>query len=287
MQRCRRRSCELRRFSTGAVFDGCERPCDHAGRLFSALDRQQLLGDSAPVSFSEFANSSSGACAHTRLKQQQHRRLFQEFPFLFWHMRKQRRLRSWWRHEQQSIAAALATFTHHSEQRQKTARAGEEGSSCSTLRSSGSTSPPAGALQPVRRAQRDSATPVWVSHQGRKSGSSGTPWSSLPTQIHDAPVPQVFRLLDIAVPVQVIDVPKIPQDRIPQRSASRSPQLAEQFVDGGGTWQGRSGRSAGGSWSHGTPSGPLRKDSPPTQGGVQTLGSAAVPTWRRRWLTSL
>ena len=26
--------------------------------------------------------------------------------------RKQRRLRSWWRHEQQSIAAALATFTH-------------------------------------------------------------------------------------------------------------------------------------------------------------------------------
>ena len=41
--------------------------------------------------------------------------------------RKQRRLRSLWRHEQQSIAAALATYSHHSAIRgQKTARAGEE-----------------------------------------------------------------------------------------------------------------------------------------------------------------
>ena len=57
------------------------------------------------------------------------RRLSQEFPFLFvppskmdtgrqpmsaaqW--RKQRRLRSWWRHEQQSTAPALATYQHHS-----------------------------------------------------------------------------------------------------------------------------------------------------------------------------
>ena len=41
--------------------------------------------------------------------------------------RKQRRLRSWWRHEQQSFAAALATFTHHSALRgQKKVRAGEE-----------------------------------------------------------------------------------------------------------------------------------------------------------------
>ena len=41
--------------------------------------------------------------------------------------RRQRRLRSWWRHEQQWIAAALATYSHHSALRgQKTARAGEE-----------------------------------------------------------------------------------------------------------------------------------------------------------------
>ena len=37
---------------------------------------------------------------------------------------RRRRLRSWWRHEQQSIAAALATFVHQSAQRQKTARPG-------------------------------------------------------------------------------------------------------------------------------------------------------------------
>ena len=41
--------------------------------------------------------------------------------------RRGRRLRAAWRHEQQSIAQVLATFTHHSAQRQKTARAGEEG----------------------------------------------------------------------------------------------------------------------------------------------------------------
>ena len=40
--------------------------------------------------------------------------------------RKQRRLRSWWRHEQQSIAAALATSLRHSSRGQRKARAGEE-----------------------------------------------------------------------------------------------------------------------------------------------------------------
>ena len=39
--------------------------------------------------------------------------------------RRERRLRSMLRHEQQSIRLALATFTHHSAQRQKMARAGE------------------------------------------------------------------------------------------------------------------------------------------------------------------
>ena len=40
--------------------------------------------------------------------------------------RKQRRLRSWWRHDQQSIAPALATSLHHSSRGQRKARAGEE-----------------------------------------------------------------------------------------------------------------------------------------------------------------
>ena len=68
--------------------------------------------------------------------------------------RRQRRLRSWWRHEQQSIAAALAASLHHSALRgQKKARAGEGAPGqtvCSTC-------------------------------LDRRSGFTGTPWSSLPT----------------------------------------------------------------------------------------------------------
>ena len=41
--------------------------------------------------------------------------------------RRQRRLRSWWRHEQQTVAAVLATFQHHSAPRgPRTARTGGE-----------------------------------------------------------------------------------------------------------------------------------------------------------------
>ena len=42
--------------------------------------------------------------------------------------RRGRRLRAAWQHEQQPIAQALATFTHHSSRGQRTARAGEWGS---------------------------------------------------------------------------------------------------------------------------------------------------------------
>ena len=41
--------------------------------------------------------------------------------------RKQRRLRSWWRHEQQSIAASLATFQYHSSLGLRKARVGRGG----------------------------------------------------------------------------------------------------------------------------------------------------------------
>ena len=42
---------------------------------------------------------------------------------------------------------------------------------------------------------------------------------------------EVFRLLDIAVPVQVMDVPRISQDRIPQRTALLDPLVVEQLVE--------------------------------------------------------
>ena len=57
-------------------------------------------------------------------------------------------------------------------------------------------------------------------------------------QILDAPVPQkveqlvdFFKNLDIEVPAQVIEVPKISQDIIPQRSVDLVPQMAEQLVE--------------------------------------------------------
>ena len=61
-----------------------------------------------------------------------------------------------------------------------------------------------------------------------------------PFQILDAPVPQmgdqVFELLQKIVlslveSVQVLAVPKISFDRVPKRSAARSPQTAEQLVE--------------------------------------------------------
>ena len=46
--------------------------------------------------------------------------------------RRQRRLRSWWRHEQQSIAAVLATVTHHSHSKVGTVNAALRGQKTGT-----------------------------------------------------------------------------------------------------------------------------------------------------------
>ena len=57
-------------------------------------------------------------------------------------------------------------------------------------------------------------------------------------QILDALVPQMveqlvdfFKDFDVEVPAQVIKVPKIPQDIIPQRSVDLVPQMVEQLVE--------------------------------------------------------
>ena len=108
--------------------------------------------------------------------------------------RKQRRLRSWWRHEQQSIAAALATSSLRG---QKKARAREEDYELHGQGPEDSSSQ-AGALQPVRR-------------RARRRAACQT---------------------DTVVPEQVIEVPKITStDVIPQLAVLRVPQMAEQLVD--------------------------------------------------------
>ena len=54
-------------------------------------------------------------------------------------------------------------------------------------------------------------------------------------QILDVPVPQsgneFIQTLDTATPEQVIEVPKLSQDRLPQRSAVHRPQKAERLVE--------------------------------------------------------
>ena len=64
---------------------------------------------------------------------------------------------------------------------------------------------------------------------GHSRGYSGTPWiieTFVPVQVLDAPVPHAPSLDE-----QVIAVPKISLDRIPQRSALRRAQKAEQLVE--------------------------------------------------------
>ena len=136
--------------------------------------------------------------------------------------RRERRLRSFWRHEQMAVQMALATVTHHSFQ---------VGTAHDALRSQkpvtsagGMRPPPLFEGRPQVRVQRHTVEQR-IEH---------TPY----LQILDAPVPQKveqlvdsFKDLDSHVPVQVIEVPKISQDIIPQRSVDLVPQRVKQLVE--------------------------------------------------------
>ena len=150
-----------------------------------------------------------------------------------------------WRHEQQSIAAALATFTRHLALRgQKKARA-RGGGERVALHGRGleDSSSPAGAHQPVRRrAPRGAACQPGRARWGHRNGFRSAPWSPCwrrlcPSRLSTflcrsrwARWLEVLRLINTVVPEQVI-VPKITsQDVIPQRAVLRVPQVAEQLV---------------------------------------------------------
>ena len=157
--------------------------------------------------------------------------------------RRERRLRSMLRDEQQSIRMALATVMHHSFKvhteygapRSRTtatrAREGEVREQHYGLRAQEQplleTRPaPLSAVLPQVGAQRHTVDQIVDAVPG------------LPTL--DGPVPlmveqlvDVLQLFDALIPVaeQVIDVPKIFIDRIPPRTSVREPQLAEQLVE--------------------------------------------------------
>ena len=156
---------------------------------------------------------------------------------------RQRRLRSWWRHEQQSIAMALAAAQHHSAPKsagpvshnvprnQNTAR--EETEFYAMSEDSdvvGGGRPP--SLVEVRPQER--VQPHTMEHI--VDFVSCAPL----VQTLDATVPQtVEQLQDVlqffdrlsTVPEPAIEVPKIFTEDVPMRSVLRATQLAEQLVE--------------------------------------------------------
>ena len=139
--------------------------------------------------------------------------------------------------------------------------------------------------------------PVWQSRQGRKSGFGSAGWSRWPTALPWCRLSTFLcrrrwtRWNDVE---QVIEVPKILQDSMPQRALQ---QLVEQLVwwkclsPSRSSWHtagtqrasvgARSLRGQGGLLLDGGNQlhqvGPPRRDSPPAQGDIQILGTAAVP----------
>ena len=144
--------------------------------------------------------------------------------------RRQRRLRSWLRHERMTVAMALAEVTHHSAPRgQKTARAREEERD-ELYDVKGLMTPPPTRLTPL----------VEVRPQGRVQRHVVEDLGELAplVQILDLPVPQTVdyvadavRILDFPIAEQVIEVPRISCSPCPSRSPIPEPQSAEQLEE--------------------------------------------------------
>ena len=144
--------------------------------------------------------------------------------------RRERRLRSWWQHERMSIAAVLATVSHHSYPKVDTKNDAPRGHKTVT-------STRVGAAEYYELSSDD----------GRPTGPSALlgPWLQLQrhagigyelVQALDASVlqlveqlPDVHHFFTTCLPVvaeQVIDVPKIILENIPSRRLCRDTQLA-------------------------------------------------------------
>ena len=156
--------------------------------------------------------------------------------------RRQRRLRSWWRHEQQSIAPALATALHHSAQRPVPKKQEWEDAEYVASRGLKTDTRAQGRLRPVRLAQ-----PHVVGRIQRHGGKPIEEHVPL-VQILDALVSQmedqvadnlnleddvldVARLMDRPISEQVIEVPKFIIEDISTRTSVPETQMVEQLVD--------------------------------------------------------
>ena len=165
--------------------------------------------------------------------------------------RRLRRLRSWWRHEQQTVAAVPATFQHHSAPRgPRTART--RGGARDELHGHApEDAPPQAAGTQYFAMDVDDVPAAGGSRPDRLSDVSGPQERAqrrtvqqivdpVPLPTLDDPAPQmVGQLLNLAHfldtplpdPEQVIEVPKISSDDVPMRALVRETQLAEQLVE--------------------------------------------------------
>ena len=153
--------------------------------------------------------------------------------------RRERRLRSAWRHEQLSVAMAVAAALHHSAQR------GAGPASSSAPR--GQKTATEGEVRVPNYAPRSQKPPLPGEHPGvlKEPEVQGAMVQHrgifVVEQILDVPVLQMveqsvevdtfFRLSLPAVAEQVIDVPKISCPSHAGRAALREPQLVEQLVE--------------------------------------------------------
>ena len=158
--------------------------------------------------------------------------------------RRLRRLRSWWRHEQQTVAAVLATVTHHSFGKVGTTHAALRGQKQGTRTMQGEEHELHHTAKfrttPLPAGGRPAPLPEVVGWQGRLEQHVLEDLGSM--QILDLPVLQVveqpeevdsfFRNSVPAVAEQVIEVPKLalPVCAV-QRAALPEPQLVEQLVE--------------------------------------------------------
>ena len=134
--------------------------------------------------------------------------------------RRQRRLRSWLRHERTTVAMALAEMTHLTAPRgPKMARAGEEG-------------------HEEYDDDRSPLLPSWSSSSCSKKSPAGCgPRLSLrcPLLLYESQIVDqlvaVIKLVDFVVPEEINAVPKISWPSRFPRTVLREPQKAEQLVE--------------------------------------------------------
>ena len=157
--------------------------------------------------------------------------------------RKQRRLRSLWRHEQQSIAAALATSLHHSSQGQQKARAGEEKSELHYTDKGWKTPPLQPVLFKLFEEEPGGGRPKAFAeprpqervlrHTAEQIGDVApvVPALGVPGPHMVLQLVAVLKPVDSTVPEQIIAVPKISLPSRPLRAALAATQMVEQLVE--------------------------------------------------------